>query len=66
MDQLEQVAGFLVIFEREENGGLHALCPELKGCHSYGKTRAEARRNIAEAIALWLESAQELGIKVGA
>ncbi len=37
-------------------------CPLLKGCHSYGATKEEARKNIAEAIELWLESAEELGL----
>jgi predicted RNase H-like HicB family nuclease len=31
-----------------------AVCPELPGCASAGDTEAEARRNIAEAIRLYL------------
>jgi predicted RNase H-like HicB family nuclease len=30
-----------------------AVCPELPGCASAGKTEAEARQNIAEAIRLY-------------
>ncbi|MBI2853727.1 MAG: type II toxin-antitoxin system HicB family antitoxin [Chloroflexi bacterium] len=38
--------------------------PALKGCHSYGSTRAGALKNIAEAICLWLESARDLGVTI--
>ena len=62
MVQRGKVGRFEVIFEPEEEGGYHVFCPLLKGCHSYGETRGEARKKIAEAIELWLESAQELGL----
>jgi predicted RNase H-like HicB family nuclease len=60
MAQRTVVGRFEVIFEPDEEGGYLVLCPLLKACHSYGKTKAEARRNIAEAIELWLESARDL------
>ena len=31
-----------------------AYCPELPGCVTYGKTEKEARKNIKEAIELYL------------
>jgi predicted RNase H-like HicB family nuclease len=40
------------------------FCPLLKGCHSFGDTKEEARKNISEAIELWLESAEELGLSI--
>jgi len=58
------IQDFEVILEPEDEGGYHIYCPVLKGCHSYGETRAEALKNIKEAIELWLESAQELGIRI--
>ena len=64
MSQRATVGKFEVIFEPEESGGYHIFCPLLKGCHSYGKTKEEARKNIGEAIELWLESAQELGLVI--
>jgi len=64
MTKREVVQRFEVIFEPEEEGGYHVYVPALKGCHSYGATREEARENIIEAIELWLESARELGIAV--
>jgi len=55
---------FEVVFETEEEGGYHAFVPALKGCHSYGATREEARRNVVEAIELWLETAEQLGLAI--
>jgi len=40
---------FRVIFEADE-GGYHASVPVLAGCHSWGKTLSEAKKNIREAI----------------
>jgi predicted RNase H-like HicB family nuclease len=53
----ELVQRFEVVYEADE-GGLHVFVPALKGCHSWGATRDEARENIREAISLWLESAR--------
>jgi predicted RNase H-like HicB family nuclease len=58
------VQSFEVVLEPESKGGYHIYTPALKGCHSYGSTREEALKNIAEAIELWLESAKELGIPI--
>jgi len=63
MQRRERIAGREVTFEPDERG-YHASCPALRGCHSYGDTLTEARVNIEEAIALWLESAEELGFDV--
>jgi len=47
---------YTVIIEREEDGGYHAFCPALRGCHSQGDTYEETIQNIQEAIALYIES----------
>ena len=44
-----------VILEKGEDGYFVAHCPSLKSCWSQGKTKAEALRNIQEAIELYLE-----------
>jgi antitoxin HicB len=44
-----------------DQGGYSLSCPALPGALSDGSTRAEALENIREAIALWLEVAQERG-----
>jgi predicted RNase H-like HicB family nuclease len=38
----------------EHDDGVSVSCPVLRGCHSQGKTRAEALTNIQEAIREWL------------
>jgi len=63
MAKRELVETFETVFEADEDGGFHVHVPALKGCHSWGATRAEAREHIREAIGLWLESARELGIR---
>ena len=64
MAQRRVIQNFEVVLEPEDEGGYHIYCPILKGCHSCGDTKEEALKNIKEAIELWLESAQELGIRI--
>ena len=64
MAKREVVQRFEVVFEPDEDGGFHVYVPALKGCHSWGATRGEARAHIVEAIELWLESAREKGIPI--
>ena len=47
-----------VIFEPSEDGGYTVHVPALPGCVSEGDTLDEARANIREAIALWLEDVE--------
>lgn len=54
----KKIYNYTVIFERELDGGYHASCPALKGCHSQGDSLEEASTNISEAIELYLESLQ--------
>jgi predicted RNase H-like HicB family nuclease len=54
----KRIYNYMVIFEKEADGGYHASCPALKGCHSQGDSFEEASANISEAIALYIESLQ--------
>jgi predicted RNase H-like HicB family nuclease len=54
-----QIYNYTVIFEKEIEGGYHAFCPVLKGCHSQGDNFDEAVENITEAISLYLDSLKE-------
>ena len=44
----------LAVIEKDETGYYLAEVPALPGCVSQGKTIAEAKENIKEAIAGWL------------
>ena len=44
-----------------DGGGFAAVAPELPGCRSDGTTPEEALRNGYDAIACWIEAAQEMG-----
>ena len=47
-----------IVIEREEDpkAGYSVRCPDLPGCFSNGGTAAEAKRNMREAMELYLES----------
>jgi predicted RNase H-like HicB family nuclease len=45
----------------EQGGGFHAVVPELPGCMSDGETPQEALANAYDAIACWIEAAEEMG-----
>ena len=50
---------FRVVLEYDpETGSYSAVCPELPGCTSAGETEEEARRDIEEAIRLYLSPAE--------
>ncbi len=51
-----RIYNYTVILEREEDGGYHAFCPALAGCHTQGDTFDEAMENIKDAIKLYIES----------
>lgn len=52
---------FRVIIEQDEDGQFVANCPTLPGCWSQGASRDEAKRNIADAIAGYLQSLKKHG-----
>jgi predicted RNase H-like HicB family nuclease len=43
-----------VLIEKDEDG-YFAYCPELKGCHTQGDTKAEALGHFEEAAELYIE-----------
>jgi predicted RNase H-like HicB family nuclease len=48
-----------VVFDPSDEGGYTVYVPALPGCISEGDTLDEARRNIRQAIELYLEPADE-------
>jgi predicted RNase H-like HicB family nuclease len=51
-----------VTLDRDEDGIWVAECPSIPGCVSQGKTKAEALKNIKEAVALCIEVRAERGL----
>ncbi|HMF78144.1 MAG TPA: type II toxin-antitoxin system HicB family antitoxin [Bryobacteraceae bacterium] len=50
---------FRIVLEFDPDAqSFSAVCPELPGCASAGDTEEEARRNIEEAIRLYLAPAE--------
>lgn len=47
---------FTVVYEKDTEGRILALCPALQGCYAEGDTQEEARANIREAIEAHIES----------
>ena len=52
---------FAVTLEKDEDGFIVASCPALPGCHSQGRTNAEAIANISEAIRGYVASMRKHG-----
>ena len=55
---------FAVAVDQDEDGFVFASCPALPGCHSQGRTRQEALRNVAEAIRGYIASMKKHGEEV--
>lgn len=55
---------YTIIIEKGNESGYVAYAPVLKGCVSQGMTKAEATRNIKEAIEVYIEALIEDGLPV--
>ncbi|MBI2858155.1 MAG: type II toxin-antitoxin system HicB family antitoxin [Chloroflexi bacterium] len=52
---------FAITLEKDEDGFIVASCPALPGCHTQGRTEAEAMANIEEAIRGYIVSKRKHG-----
>ena len=50
---------FSVVIERDSDGTYVASVPELRGCHTQGRTLDQVMERIREAIALCVEEQDE-------
>ena len=48
---------YRVVYERDRRGVWLVSVPAVAGCHSYGRSLDEARRNIREALGLFVPNA---------
>lgn len=51
------ILNYNVVFQEEKAGGYSVWVPDLPGCASQGETLDEAKKNIEEAIQLYLDDA---------
>jgi predicted RNase H-like HicB family nuclease len=58
---------FMITLDRDEDGVWISECPSIPGCVSQGATKAEAIKNIKEAIQACLEvrSERDLSLTIG-
>lgn len=49
---------------QKDSNGYHGFVPSLPGCHTYGDSILEVRKNIKEAVSGWIEANQELGLEI--
>lgn len=54
---------FRTIIQKDGNG-FHGFAPSLPGCHTYGETIEEVRKNIKEAVIGWMEARVEQGWEI--
>ena len=52
------------VFYSEDDEGYIANIPDLQYCSAFGETPQDALREVLIAMELWLEVAQENGIKI--
>ena len=55
MKKSMRVLSYNAVFTPEKDGGFSVYIPELPGCFSEGETFEEAKKNIQEAIVLYLQ-----------
>jgi len=60
----QRVLKYDVVFEEQPEGGYTALVPSLPGCVSEGDTFEEAKKNISDAIKLYLEDMEADGEEI--
>lgn len=59
-----QTYTFRTIIEPDEGGTFHGYAPALTGCHTWGDSLEETRRNLRDAMAAYVTSMIEDGEEV--
>lgn len=49
---------------QKDGKGFHGFVPSLQGCHTYGETIEEVRKNIKEAVSGWIEATTKQGWEI--
>jgi len=51
----------IILYWSAEDAAFIAEVPELPGCMAHGESQDEALRHVQDAMAAWIEVAQEIG-----
>ena len=54
---------YRVRYTRDESGWWQAFVPDVRGCHTQGRTIEEARRRVREALGLFIDNASDVTLK---
>ena len=57
---MDTIFTFRSIIEKDDDG-YHGYVPSLAGCHTFGDTIEETKKNLKEAVLAILEAKQKLG-----
>lgn len=60
----EKVLTYTAVFEPAEEGGYVVSVPMLPGCMTQGETFEEAKRNIEDAISLFVNAIKDIGEEI--
>ena len=53
---------YRAVYDRDADGRWNVEIPEVAGCYTYGRTIAQARARIREALCLYVENAEDVTI----
>ncbi|MCY4601034.1 MAG: type II toxin-antitoxin system HicB family antitoxin [Acidobacteria bacterium] len=53
---------YRAVYDRDADGRWNVEIPEVAGCYTYGRTIAQARARIREALGLYVENAEDVTI----
>jgi predicted RNase H-like HicB family nuclease len=56
----------IILYWSAEDAAFIAEVPELPGCMAHGESQDEALRHVQDAMAAWIEVAQEIGRSIPA
>lgn len=59
-----RIYSFRVIIEPDERGTFHGYVPSLPGCHTWGETLEETKKNLKEAIKCHLQGLLKDGERI--
>jgi predicted RNase H-like HicB family nuclease len=63
MKNVKNVKSYEVVYERDDDGWWAASVPSVRGCRTQGRSLAQARERIREALSLFVKDAQRADLR---